>query len=167
MCSLMLYGCTKKEDILIEGYRPVYGSYSEREIINSTSPQAIKKPGKIYYKDGYLFINEINQGVHVFDNKNPASPVNIGFISIPGNIDIAIKGSTLYADNYRDLVAINISDPANVKVVKRITGVFPDNTVNYPEFALEDKIYFDCVDASKGYVKYWEKATLKNPKCYR
>ena len=65
-------------------------------------------PGKIYFKEGYIFINEELKGIHVIDNRNPENPQNIGFIEIPGNVDIAIKNNTLYADSYIDLGAIDI-----------------------------------------------------------
>lgn len=81
--------------------------------------------GKIYRKDSLLFINEKFSGVHVYDNSNPAEPENLGFISIPGNIDIAIKGNYIYADNAVDLVVIEYKNGA-VKVVDRNKDVFPE-----------------------------------------
>ncbi|HHN47860.1 MAG TPA: hypothetical protein ENN08_02830, partial [Bacteroidales bacterium] len=53
----------------------------------------------------------MNQGIHVVDNSNPASPQIISFIAIPGNYDLAIRGNILFADSYIDLVALDISDP--------------------------------------------------------
>jgi hypothetical protein len=40
-------------------------------------------------------------------------------------MDIAVKGNILYADLYTDLVAIDITDPLNVKLMKTVEGVFP------------------------------------------
>ena len=37
--------------------------------------------------------------VHMYDNSDPSNPVNIGYIAIPGNVDIAIKDGHMYADN--------------------------------------------------------------------
>ena len=34
------------------------------------------------------------------DVSDPADPQNIAFITIPGNVDIAIKENVLYADSY-------------------------------------------------------------------
>ena len=41
-------------------------------------------------------------------------------------MDLAVKGNTLYADLYTDLVAIDITDPHHVALKKVIEGVFPD-----------------------------------------
>jgi hypothetical protein len=63
--------------------------------------------------------------IHVINNSNPSRPENVAFIDIPGNMDMAVKGNILYADLYTDLVALDITDPMNVKVKKVIEGVFP------------------------------------------
>jgi hypothetical protein len=84
-------------------------------------------PGKLFYKDGFVFLNETMKGVHVIDVRNPAQPINKAFIKIPGNIDIAVRENTLYADFYTDLIAIDITDPNNVVLKKTIGNVFPEN----------------------------------------
>jgi hypothetical protein len=91
-------------------------------------PQVIADPGKIYYKDQFIYLNEKYKGVHVINNSNPANPVNIGFINIPGCIDIAIKNNSLLADNATDLVAISINNLEQLAVTKRIQNVFPEST---------------------------------------
>ena len=65
--------------------------------------QKIESPGKIYIYKDYLLINEPSKGIHIFDNKNPANPINLSFIPIEGNVDLAINSNILYADNYVDL----------------------------------------------------------------
>ncbi|MCE7042129.1 LVIVD repeat-containing protein [Dyadobacter sp. CY312] len=95
-----------------------------RASVKIESPHEMKRPGKLYTKGKYLFINEIKQGIHVIDNSNPSSPAFVSFIAIPGNGDLAVKGNTLYADSYTDLVAIDISDPTKAKEVGRVQNVF-------------------------------------------
>jgi len=97
-----------------------------RANIKSNPARSVETPGKIYTLGKYIFLNEVDKGIHIIDNNNPSQPRNIFFIDVPGNLDIAVKGNTLYADLYTDLVAIDISDPANVKVEKIIDGIFPD-----------------------------------------
>lgn len=109
--------------------------------IKFEAPRALKKPGKIYLKDNYLFINEIGEGLHVIDNSNKSNPTKLGFISIDGNVDIAIAGNILFADNYTDLLSIDISNFENVKVLQRVEDVF------------EDKFHIDSV---KGVWVDWE-----------
>ena len=92
-------------------YEPVYTPLSEiRSSVSTLPAHDLEQTGKIYFKDGYLFINEPNEGVHVIDNHDPANPENIAFINIPGSFDIAVRGNILFSDSYIDLVAIDISD---------------------------------------------------------
>lgn len=106
---------------------PVYESKANvLANIKTGTPENIKSPGKIYLYGQYIFLNEIDKGVHVINNANPAKPVNLGFIDIPGNLDIAVKGNTLYADFYADLVAIDISNPRQAKFSSLLAHMFPD-----------------------------------------
>jgi hypothetical protein len=127
--SLSVSSCIKDEceaTLTYIAFDPHYMMPEELRVpVVNEAPRALKKPGKIYYYNGYLFINELNEGVHVIDNRNPAAPVKVSFINIPGNVDMAARGGLLYADNYVDLVAINIQDPANPVFVGRAEGVFP------------------------------------------
>ena len=107
-------------------YEAVYKTKTAvRENIKSNSPRAVENPGKINIRGSYIFLNEVDKGIHVIDNSNPSSPKNIAFIDIPGNMDLAVTGNTLYADLYTDLVAIDISNPASVKLTKVIESIFP------------------------------------------
>ncbi|MFN8354773.1 MAG: hypothetical protein U0Y10_10015 [Spirosomataceae bacterium] len=161
---LLLSSCYVKEaaPTNVEGYRPIYKSISQVQQIETMAAQPLKQPGKIYVKDTYLFVNEYNKGIHIINNQDPVNPKRVAFISIPGNVDIAVKGSTLYADNYTDMVALDISNPASVKVLKRIEGAFPIQA--YPPYT---GVYFECVSSDKGVVIGWEKTTLTDPKCRR
>ncbi|MEX0884367.1 MAG: hypothetical protein WDZ72_12925 [Cyclobacteriaceae bacterium] len=86
----------------------------------------LDRPGKIYIYGDYLFIGEPDKGIHVLDNSNPAEPKNINFINIAGTADMAINSNILYADNYIDLLAFDISDPTDIQMVKREEDVFPN-----------------------------------------
>ena len=99
-----------------------------RESIKSDAPQAIEQPGKLVVQGNYIFLNEIDKGVHVIDNSNPAQPKNIAFIAIPGNQDLAIKGNTMYADLYSNLLTLDITDPRSVSVKKIDANIFPSRS---------------------------------------
>ncbi|HVW60468.1 MAG TPA: hypothetical protein VHC48_10545 [Puia sp.] len=122
-CSFFLLpGCDKSGGKLYTVYEPIYTSRSAAlAAINGNPARGIDSAGKIYINGPYIFVNDMNKGIHVIDNRKPASPVQIAFISVPGNQDIAIKGNTLYADMYDALLAIDISDVRHV----RITGQLP------------------------------------------
>jgi hypothetical protein len=132
---------------------PIYMSYEDfRAAIKITAPRELGNPGKIYFKDGYLFVNEELKGIHIINNQNPANPQNIGFIEIPGNVDIAIKNNILYADSYIDLVAIDISNINSPVEVKRVKEVFPYTTPP----AADENYRMANVDQEKGVVIGWE-----------
>lgn len=107
-------------------YRPVYKTREEvRTQVRSAVAQPIKAAGKLFYKDGYVFLNEIEKGVHIIDVRNVYQPRVVSFVAIPGCIDLAVRGNILYADLDTDLVAIDISNPLQVQVTKILGGVFP------------------------------------------
>lgn len=106
-------------------YTPVYLTADEIRVgITFENSKSLENPGKIYYYNNHIFINEIREGVHIIDNNDPANPVNIGFISIPGNVDIAIHNNILYADNYIDLLSIDITDFTNPQILDREEEAF-------------------------------------------
>ncbi len=98
-------------------------------IVNQ-APQKLENPGKIYYFNTVLIINEIKKGLHFIDNANPANPKHISFLKIPGVLDLAIKGNILYADSYTDLVAFDMNDIKNIKEVGRIKNMFSSGLVD-------------------------------------
>ena len=107
-------------------YRPVYLRRSQLESsIRLEGPRDLKNLAKIYYKDGFLFITERYQGVHIIDNRNPAQPNKLAFLRVYGSVDLAMKDHTLYVDNAVDLVAIDLSDVAQPRMVSRIAHAFP------------------------------------------
>ncbi len=143
-------------------YEPVYMTQEElKASVQSQAPVALTKAGKIYIRDNYLFINEPGKGIHVYNNANPASPQRVSFINIPGNVDLAVMGNVLYADNAVNLVALDISDPTNVRVLKQIENVFPSAT-RYPGITRWfDANTFAQPDQSRGIIVDWIKREEK------
>ena len=115
-------------------YLPVYSTSAVvRSSIQYEAPRVINKPGKIYFKDNFLFINETGEGIHIINNSNPVSPIPIGFLKIPGNYDLAISGNYLYADSFIDMVVFDVTDKASIKEIKRVENVFDHSTsYGYP-----------------------------------
>jgi hypothetical protein len=143
-CLLLLTGCP---EFGWEEPPPPYTAYSpvmmERtaleQAVAQEAPRDIQEPAKIYAYGTYLFISEKFQGVHVIDNANPARPVNQGFIRIPGCVDVAVKGTTLFADNATDLIGIDVSDPANVREISRVRDAFP--VLLPPDLGIVPEVY--------------------------
>lgn len=129
---LYLTACTDKCEQVrtYRKYTPVQYSVAElRQAVTSGPTRPLEDPGKLYIKDQYLFIVEVKKGIHIFDNSNPAAPKPISFLSIPGNVDLAVRDNILYADSYIDIVALDISNPTNIREVGRTETGFTNGQV--------------------------------------
>ncbi|MEQ8472955.1 MAG: hypothetical protein RIC35_17305 [Marinoscillum sp.] len=147
----------------VESFRPIY--FNDPDVtITKESGRSIGTAGKIYSYGNILLINEVKQGIHVVDNTDPENPVNLFFISIPGNTDMALKDGLIYANNMSDLAVIKVSTQ-DFEVLQRIENVFLDPVnQNYPP---GDDIFYECVDKSKGRVIGWRSAIIEAPECYK
>jgi hypothetical protein len=129
MAAVMILPVSCLKDQTTESYtfyRPVYKTRAEvRAAAQSTTPMQVSTPGKIFLLNNFVFLNEVDKGIHIIDISDPSKPVNISFLRIPGCMDMAVRGNFLYADCYTDLVTIDISDPRNAQVKQFIQGVFP------------------------------------------
>lgn len=142
---------TERVEYLIN--EPVFMSADKfRGSVNYIStPRTIEKKGKICFYNGYLYISEPEVGIHVIDNRNPASPKSLGFVELLGNVDVSVKNDRLYADSYIDLVWFNLTDPAHPELAGRLENVFP-----YALPCIENEFGYDydsCYEAStKGQI---------------
>ncbi len=129
---LLFVSCSQQEDAAPEYSYLTYATYRPllmaRTVLESSvaalPPQAMHHPGKIYLRGAYIFVNEQFEGIHVIDNTNPAQPRPVSFLRIPGNVDLAVRGNLLYADNGPDLVTLDISDPTHVQPTGRVRDAF-------------------------------------------
>jgi len=154
---LFASACTDKVFETFKANAPIYLSYEQlRSAVKMTSARELNNPGKIYFKDQYIFINEKMQGVHVFDVSDPTNPQNKGFIEIPGNVDIAIKDNILYADSYIDLVSIDVSSFSKIAEVGRVQKVFPYTLPTY-----DAKFPLAKLDEGRGVVTGWEVKSVR------
>jgi hypothetical protein len=124
--SLLLPGCLKDR---VTGssklYTPVYSLKSTvLANINGDPATPISQTGQIYIKGSYIFLNEVDKGIHIIDNSNPSNPVQTAFLTIPGNLNIAVRNNILYADMYGDLLSIDISNIHQVKFLGSLQGFF-------------------------------------------
>jgi len=152
-----------------EGYVPVYSKdISTVKQVISEPARATVNGGKIYTVGSLLFQVEKDSGIHIISYVDPQNPQKLGFIRSFLCKEVAVKNGFVYTNNMSDLVVIDISNPANVQVVKRVEGVFPDLSLQYPPKENQfEMIYFECPDASKGVITEWKRQTIKNPKCWR
>jgi hypothetical protein len=139
------------------GNAPVYMTYGDlREAVEIKQNVDLENPGKIYYKDNYIFIVEELKGIHVFDNTDPVSPVKKAFINLPGVVDISISGYILYADSFVDLVILDVQNIDNIHETGRVKDILP-----YTVPPTDNEYPMAYVDEEKGVVIGWELKTIR------
>jgi len=143
-CCILLQSCWPHLNDDQPNTDPIESSFKpitlDRETFESTisvsSSRPIEEAGKIYVNGDMVFINEINKGFHVLDNRDPKNPENISFIEIPLATDLAIRNNTIYVHHAVDLVALRL-DTNSIEILHRERNVFP--RLNSPDgFFAED-----------------------------
>jgi hypothetical protein len=128
ICALLqscFYGNSNDENP--NRYKPIIMERSVFEnAIAVTAPKNVQKAGKIYIKDTYAFVNDENEGFHVYNYSNPENPVPISFIKIPGATDLSIRNNTFYVNQAVDLVTLTYNPLTNAISIKyRNRNAFP------------------------------------------
>lgn len=138
--ALSMTGCMKDKCTRMVTYTqevPVFKAYSEiRHDIAATSPRAIETAGKIYLYNQYVLINDVNKGVHIFEVASNATTTPLAFIPITGNKDIAVRNGVLFADNYTDLLAIDLSNISQPSLISRKQDAFPPMWIDEAQGAM-------------------------------
>ncbi len=142
--SLALTSCEDKRLQTYIANVPVYMSYEAlRSSFEVQSEVPMEKPGKISFYDSYMFINEYQKGIHVVDLSDPTSPEIKAFIEIPGNVDMAIRNKQLFAESFVDLLVIDITNPEQPVLERRVEDLFeyviPPYDYDYPLDEIDDK----------------------------
>jgi len=133
-----------------------------RSSVNVITPKTIEEPGKIYVYQDYIFVSDVDSGIHIIDNSDPKSPKAIKFIQIPGNEDISVKDNFLYADSATDLVVFDISDINNVSIIERLEDVF--NVYNYDIPLEAETVDYGKFDFDEDIIVGWTLTTERRKK---
>lgn len=159
---VLFASCNKThEDLHVTGLKPDYITYDALLEFEQQPAQAVVHAGQILLYNNYVFLGEINKGIHIIDISDTLNPVNIYFLKIPGNKDAVAQNDRLYADNGPHLLTLDISDIHQISLIERAMNIFRPAEM-YP---LEYSGYFECVNETKGWVIGWQEASLDNPKC--
>ncbi len=166
-----LYG-KKPEPIpdKVLGYKPVYSQDSSLRRIYTDAPKQVKNAGKIYAIGNLVLQNEVGLGLHVIDRTDPANLQNLGFIHIPGNTEVSIKGTHLYANSYGDLVVVDVSNWQTAREIKRINHAFQQTMLYNYGYTIpppERNVYYDCsYNSSSGVQTGWVKDSIPGYSCF-
>lgn len=176
---LLLASCSLFKDEIIDDremvdvayFVPQYETTAQLAAkVTVESPKDYAEAGKIVTYQNYIFINKPNEGIHVVDNSNPANPVNLHFINIPGSLDLTIIDGHLYSDMFSALVVFDISDVTLPDLIEDFTveEVFYYNpyrtldNVSRPEVGY-DYTQYESIDDSRGIVTGWEVEIRQEP----
>jgi hypothetical protein len=137
--------------------KPVTMTFDEfRSSVEVLPAQNIIASGKVYAYQQYIFVNDVDTGVHIIDNRNPLQPAIVNFLKIPLNKDVSIKDNFLYADSGMDLVVFNIADINNIQMVGRMENVLQNDYYEYPENA--DHFDWSAYDYTSHVIVGWQVA---------
>lgn len=147
----------------VSGVRPVYYDGGDPEGIFSGPPREQENNTGLVLLGDLLFVVDLGTGVHVYDNADPRRPRGLVFITVPGIATLTAGEGRLYANNFGDLVTIDIDDLSDVRVVDRDAGLFAQ-PLDFPENYFGA---FECYDPERGPLVRWEPADLIRPECRR
>lgn len=128
-------------------WKPVYGFNDDyKKVTWHPTPRPVTKAGKIYVFGNRIYQNEVGAGIHVIDNSIPSQAQRVAFIEIPGNTELSIKNQSLFANNFMDIVEVDISNPSSPIEKSRIKNAFIAYDVEFPYSwqAPSDSGFYKC-----------------------
>lgn len=162
-----LSSCLKdscKGFIVYEIQEPITMAESEyRKTPSFENAREIERPGKIYYYQDYILLNEYQEGIHFINNTVPSNPINERFLPIPGNVDVAVKNGILFADNFTDIISLDISDLSSAIFLNRVENVYPNHGIDEHGNVIigyNRKSVVEEVDCNNDQIAFLENAVL-------
>lgn len=89
---------------------------------------------KIYLIDNTLIRTVKGEGIRFYDISNPASATEVGYLPLKEATDVAVSGTTMYADREYDLMVYDISDPGSPKAIDSVLKTFNYLNDNFNEW---------------------------------
>ena len=167
LSSCLRDDCVSQREYVI--YNPVYLHVDQFRTseINVTASRTLENPGKLYFYQNYLLINEQAHGIHVYDVQDRTNPVEVAFYNIAGNFDMAIKDDVLFADNVVDLLAIDITNITNPTIISRYENfneVWEPEDQRYHAYNVKSNQVeiVDCSDPDFGRNNFWRGGVFFN-----
>lgn len=122
---LVVISCGKKsKKDIYSSYKPILIENSRLNICEIQSIRENKNIQKIEHLGNFILALDYGLGIHIIDNTNKLNPQKIGFYFIPACIDFEVKNNTVYANNYKDLIIVDFSNPLSPTIIKRENNAF-------------------------------------------
>jgi hypothetical protein len=118
--------CKKYKNKEVYANVPVYMEYEDFRQSYEYIPGGVpmEMAGNLFIHDNHILVSDMDQGIHIVDNTDKASPFVTGFMNIPGNTQLSVKNNYLYANSFIDLLVIDISNMNNPVLVSRLENAF-------------------------------------------
>lgn len=159
---MLMISCGEEIPLIVKGQKPIYISLNDLQNFQQIAPQPIQNSGKSLLYNQYLFLSELNKGIHIIDISDTLHPEKISFLQIPGNKDMSAQNNRLYADNGPDLIVLDITQINHVQIITRIKNSFSPSEYSPTDY----NGYFECADYSnEKWLVGWQESELSNPKC--
>lgn len=143
------FSCSDKVEETYVVNTPVYLSYTDlRTSFSVKSAEVIKQPGKIYFKDDFIFINEYQKGIHVINNSDPSNPQFISQFRHATACDpVVVEGDYAYVTLRSGNLCGAIESQLNVIDISVIEA--PELLESYPMtepygLGIDDEVLFVC-----------------------
>lgn len=131
---LLFSACNKDQGNVTLTYHKASAVYGDIDQVRTTplmvASKTIENPGKIFYGEQFLLVGEEGEGIHVFDNTNPNSPLGVGFIQLPFTKEFYVQDQFVYAESHYDFVKIDLSVLTAPTMVDRVEYAFADPIMN-------------------------------------
>lgn len=137
---IVLASCTKDNATVSLTFKQgtaIYGDIEEIRSVELVSPpRLIENAGKLFIGENYILIGENGKGIHILDNTNPNSPVNIAFLQLPFTKEFFVDNDMIYAESHYDFIKISLLDINNPVLVDREEYAFAEAIENEEGLAL-------------------------------
>ncbi len=164
LMSLLFVQCEDEpiEDMIVSGLSPRYTTLMLGQNVSVEAMEFDELSNFIVFGD-YLLLVERSKGIHIVNNVDPANPINIVFIEMPGTIGAVAIDDNMIISLANYLITVDISDFTDATIV----NILEIENSNQGEglYPLDYNGYFECVDPDRGIVYEWVREDLINPKC--
>lgn len=136
--------------------------YERDEEVMLRPPRAAEELSRIYSFPPLVFMVEKEEGLHIIDNRDPAAPQNIKFLSIPGLKDVEFRDNICYASTTARLMAIEVQPDTAIILQQFFLQGSRAGRSDYPP---NYSGYFVCPDPERTVIGWQQEVMTEKPNC--